>query len=345
LRRPRLHGARAAAGRATSPKQRFAPWVAHIALAVAAVVHPAQAGSLPAVCDVEDPLMKVSAAQTALWLAISERVRTVIEQSSQQIALVSRAGLDLSLIGQRYSHAGFALRDSPGGPWAVRQLYFACDEGRPRLFDQGLAAFIGGTQRPQRLFISLVLLPGEAGQRLVTAALDAKLGHRLLGARYSANAYPFSTLYQNCNQWLAELAALAWLMPGVHDMDPSAVAHPQGQPAAARDDATRAQAQRALRQAGYQPTRLEIGWPKIWLGAFVPWLRRDDHPETDLAAHRYEVSLPPALEAFVRAQVPQAQRLEFCLDATGGLVLRRGWQPMGERCEARAQDERWVLPG
>jgi hypothetical protein len=323
----------------------FASWVSAAVLVAATLLQPAQAGSLPAVCDVEDPLLKASAAQTALWLAVSDRVRAVLEESPQQIALVARAGLDLSLIGQRYSHAGFALRESPGGPWAVRQLYFACDEGRPRLFDQGLAAFIGGTQRPQRLFISVVLLPGGAGQRLATAALDATLGHRLLGARYSANAYPFSTRYQNCNQWLAELAALAWLMPGVDEVGHSAGPHRPGQGAAAGEDTTRAQAQRALRQAGYLPTRLEIGWPKIWLGAFVPWLQRDDHPEADLAAHRYDVSLPPALEAFVRVQVPQAQRLEFCLDATGGLVLRRGWQPMGEHCEARAQDERWVLPG
>jgi hypothetical protein len=45
---------------------------------------------------------------------------------------------------------------------------------------------------------------------LQAAALDTPLALQLLGGSYSANAHAFSTRYQNCNQWVAELLAEAW---------------------------------------------------------------------------------------------------------------------------------------
>ena len=59
------------------------------------------------------------------------------------LALVSRSGLDLSRFNIRYSHAAIAWR-SEQGQWAARQLYYACDEHRPRIYDQGLAGFATG---------------------------------------------------------------------------------------------------------------------------------------------------------------------------------------------------------
>ncbi|WP_308602031.1 DUF2145 domain-containing protein [Massilia sp. Dwa41.01b] len=92
----------------------------------------------------------------------------------------------------------------------MRQLYYACDESRPRLFDQGIAGFALGAEAPARGHMSLVFLPGAEGASVAAAALDKPLALSLLAGQYSANAHAFSTRYQNCNQWVAELLASAW---------------------------------------------------------------------------------------------------------------------------------------
>ena len=58
--------------------------------------------------------------------------------------------MDLSRFGVRYSHSGVSLKTGDNAPWSVRQLYYACDEERPRLYDQGLAGFVFGTEIDNR---------------------------------------------------------------------------------------------------------------------------------------------------------------------------------------------------
>lgn len=236
-----------------------------------------------------------------------------------QVALVSRVGTDLARFGVRFSHAGLALASHPDGPWTVRQLYYACDEGRPRLFDQGLAGFMLGMDSPAEPALSVVLLPGEAGAALQRAALDRPAALALLAGRYRANAHPFSTAYQNCNQWVAELMARAWAPP-------QAVAD-------------RAQAQHWLRAQGYAPRPVDVGSHGLmFLAQFVPLLSVDDHPLEDLQALRIHTSLPRALEAFARQQVPGARRVEFC--STGSaIVVHHGWNPLPPGCVAQPGDE------
>lgn len=250
-----------------------------------------------------------------------------------EVALVARSGLDLARFDVRYSHAGLALRDSENGPWSVRQLYFACDEGRPRLFDQGLGGFVSGTDDPSLGYLSIVVLRGPDAQALAREALDRRAALALVGGRYSANAYPYSTRYQNCNQWVAELMAQAW--------SPD----PQAQPAdgtAAVADATprlalspaeaRDRAQAWLRHAGYRPEAVQVGSHALKFAAgFVPWIHLDDHPEADRYGLVFEVSLPTALERFVRGREPQAERIELCHDEAR-IVVRHGWEPMGTGC-------------
>src|SRR5205814_1311712 len=112
--------------------------------------------------------------------------------------------------GLRYSHAGVSLKANDNTPWSVRQLYYACDEQRPRLYDQGLSGFLLGTDDAAVGYVSIVLPGGTQAVALESAALDTARVVRLLAATYSANAYPFSVRYQNCNQWVAELLATAW---------------------------------------------------------------------------------------------------------------------------------------
>jgi hypothetical protein len=199
----------------------------------------------------------------------------------------------------------------------VRQLYYACDEGRPRLFDQGLAGFVYGTDDPSRGYLSMLLLPEAAAHALEGAALDAPRGLALVGGAYSANAHAHSTRYQNCNQWLAELLALAW---------------GEGVPP------EREAAQQWLTARGYAPQPVAVGSRALmFAAAFVPWLRSDDHPDEDLQALRFRTSLPASIEAFVRTQWPATQRIELCHDSTR-VVVRHGWTPIGDGCVPQPGD-------
>ncbi|MEN3275899.1 MAG: hypothetical protein V7631_1689 [Massilia sp.] len=263
---------------------------------------------------------EISAADQDRVLRFAGVVKRELERSGGKVALVSRAGLDLSRFGLLYSHAGIALKDNPGSPWAVRQLYYACDESRPRLFDQGIAGFALGAEAPTRGHMSLVFLPEADGALLERAALDKPLALSLLAGRYSANAYAFGTRYQNCNQWVAELLAGAWgRLDGTVD--------------------TRTQAQHWLHTQGYRPGPVHIpSHAMMFAGQFVPLVHVNDHPVEDIHALALKVSTPAAIEAFVRRQAPGAQRVQLCHDRER-IVVRRGWEPLGAECRPGPGDE------
>ncbi|BDT60500.1 hypothetical protein MasN3_39940 [Massilia varians] len=285
----------------------------------------AQAG-LPAFCQQS---IDIGAAEQDRVLRFAGAVKNELERSGARVALIARAGLDLSRFGQLYSHAGIALRDNPGGPWAVRQLYYACDESRPRLFDQGVAGFALGADAPTRGHISLVFPPDEDAALLEGAALDKRLALALLGGEYSANAYAYGTRYQNCNGWVAELLASAW--GGAHARpDGGAGAHP------------REHAQDWLRAQGYTagPVRIPSHW-LMFAGQFVPLVHMNDHPLDDIHALALHTSVPASIEAFVRRRAPEARRVELC-HTQDRIVVRRGWEPLGAACEPAAGDE--VIP-
>jgi hypothetical protein len=272
-------------------------------------------------CDLQTPL---SAGEQSRLLQVAAITKQVLQASGADVALVSRSGLDLARFGVRYSHAGLSLREGELGPWSIRQLYYACEEGRPRVFDQGLAGFVAGTDDIATGYLSIVLLPPEAAAAVQAAVRDNARAVRLLGAQYSANAYAHSLQYQNCNQWLMELLATAW----------------GGLPDGA---ALRAQAQAWLWQAGYRPAGVALG-SHLWLAAahVVPWINLDDHPEQDRFALRMRTSLPADMETFVRQQWPQAKRLEVC-HGPGRVVVRQGWAPIADGCVASAGDQVFAL--
>jgi len=263
---------------------------------------------------------EVSALEQDRVLRFAGAVKQELEASGERVALISRAGLDLSRFGLLYSHAGVALKDDAAGSWAVRQLYYACDESRPRLFDQGVPGFALGADAPGAGHISLVFLDGENGAQLEQAARDRPLALALLAGRYSANAYAFGTRYQNCNQWVAEILASAWGHLG-------------------NQEAARERAQAWLREQGYAAGPVKV--PSRWLmfaGQFVPLLHVDDHPLDDVYALALRVSVPAAIEDFVRHRAPRARRVELCHD-TRHIVVHRGWEPLDARCEPRPGDE------
>jgi hypothetical protein len=258
-------------------------------------------------CDVQSAL---TATQQDRLLSFAAIAKQELDASAQTLAIVARSGLNLARFGIRYSHAGISLAANPNGPWSVRQLYYACDEGQPRLYDQGLPGFLFGTDNPSLGYLSVVLLPASHAAALESAALDTPRALALLGGGYSANAHAFSTRYQNCNQWLAELLAAAW----------------------GGGDGGRDGAQRWLAARGYAPQPVEVNSRALMFAAgFVPWLTTDDHPSDDLQAMRFRTSLPASIEAFVRRHVPGTERIELCHDSKQ-VVIRRGWTPIADGC-------------
>jgi hypothetical protein len=289
-------------------------------LVAAALLLFASAGAwagIPTFCDRAD---KVTAADQDRVLRFAAAVKDELARSGSNIALVARAGLDLSRFGLLYSHAGIALKDNPGGPWAVRQLYYACDESRPRLFDQGMSGFVLGADAPTHGHVALLFPPGQDSALLERAALDKPLALALLGDQYSANAYAFGTRYQNCNQWVAELIAFAW-------------GH------LAESSAPRAQAQAWLRAQGYAatPVRIPSHWT-MFAGQFVPLVHVGDHPLDDIYALALHISVPTTIETFVHREAPQTRRVELCHDERR-IVVHRGWEPLGAGCDPLPGDE------
>ncbi len=253
-------------------------------------------------------------------------VRDELEASGQQVALISRTGIDLDRLGIRFSHSGVTLKDGGDIRWAVRQLYYACDAKRPMLFDQGIAGFLFNTDDPTVGHVSIVLLPETAAAQLETAARDRARALRLLAARYSANAYPFSTRYQNCNQWVAEMLAAAWGdLPDGNDL--------------------RERAQRWLADARYDPAPVTLdSHPMKFAAHFMPLIHLDDHPEDDRFGMKIRFSLPEGIEAFVRERLPAARRIELCHDDKR-VVVRKGWQPIAPGCVPGPGDRVIALQG
>jgi len=260
-----------------------------------------------------------SAATQDRLIQVAGVVKTELERSGQRVAIVARSGLALQRFDHRYSHAGISLKASPTIPWSVRQLYYACDEKRPRIFDQGMSGFVMGALDPAEGYVSIVLLPPDAAHALEQSALDDTQVLRLLGATYSANAYAFGQLYQNCNQWLAELMAHAW-------------------GSLAPDGDARAQAQDWLRDQHYQPSTFYLGWgPLAWLAGLLPWLHTDDHPAHNIESAQYQVSMPASIDAFVQKQWPESTRIELCYTPQH-IVVRRGWEPIASGCTPGTDD-------
>jgi hypothetical protein len=245
-------------------------------------------------------------------LRFAAAVRDELDASGSDTVIISRSGLDLSRFHIRYSHAAI-LSKADSGTWTARQLYYACDEGHPRIFDQGLAGFTAGGDNPAQGFISIVVMPADSASAVRHASQDSVRALGLLATTYSANAYAFSTQYQNCNQWVIELLAIAW-----------------GNLVDGPDSRTRAQ--QWLEQAHYDPEPVNVDSRLLMMASmFTPMLHLNDHPENDRDAMRLKVSLPSTIETFVKQRLPDSKHIELCHNGQQ-IVVHHGWTPIADGC-------------
>ena len=200
-------------------------------------------------------------------MTLAEHTAARLDQSGASVVVLARAGQNLSEYGIRYSHLGFAYRDSSGGRpvWRVVHKLNQCGSARATLYRQGLGEFF--LDDLWQYEAAIVVLAPEAQAHLLAALADNASISRLDTPDYSMVAYPWSQRYQQSNQWAIETLAMT--------EEPAAV--------------TRERAQAWLRLHGYEPTTLHLSAFKR-LGARVMSanVAFDDHPNEKRFADRIE---------------------------------------------------------
>jgi hypothetical protein len=198
-----------------------------------------------------------------------------LDQSGERIALIGRVGSDLSKHKLRYSHMGTVWRDHPKGRWTVVHMLNNCGTANSALYDEGLGNFFNDDPFA---YETIVAFPGAGLQDRLIKLLGTALPASLYHPTYNMVAYPWSTKYQNSNQWLVEVLAAAWAPEGTV--------------------ANRQQAQAWLKQAGYQPTLLRIGaFERLGGRMFKANIAFDDHPnELRFSDQIYTVTVESVVE-------------------------------------------------
>jgi len=195
-------------------------------------------------------------------LGLAERVQRSLDASGAQVVIIARAGQDLSKYGLTWSHLAFAYREqrpdpvTPGdrsatlgataaamvdglprpqrGTWRIAHKLNQCGTAEAAVFRQGLAEFFLDT--PFRYEAAYVVPAPEVQAALMQVLTNDQRLVQWHTPAYSAVAYPWSTKYQQSNQWALETLA--------GSLDPAA--------------STRERAQAWLQLHDYQPTVLHI---------------------------------------------------------------------------------------
>lgn len=208
-------------------------------------------------------------------------------RNGARVVVLARAGQDLGKYGLRYSHLGWAYKTAEG-PWRVLHKLNQCGSSVGSIYRQGLGEFfLDDLWRHEAAWA----VPAPALQAPLHALLtDRARGVSLHTRDYNMVSYPWSTRYQQSNQWALETLAAA-AEPGV---------------------TTREQAQAWLRFKGYEPTTLRLG-AMTRLGARVgsAHIAFDDHPNDKRFSDRIEtVTVDSVFDWLIRSGVGSApQRL------------------------------------
>lgn len=205
-------------------------------------------------CDEQPP----SAWETQQGMALAQTTAQRLEASGADVVLLARAGQDLGKYGIAWSHMGFAYRELQAdgtAQWRVAHKLNHCGTDSAQVFRQGLGEFY--MDRPWRYQAAYVVLASDAQARLLPLLQDNQRLAQWHTARYSMLAYPWSTRYQQSNQWAIETLA------------------------GALDDAasTRPRAQAWLQLHGYEPTALHLSaFTRLGGRLTQANIAFDDHP-------------------------------------------------------------------
>ena len=162
----------------------------------------------------------VSGFLSRLWI-IGRATTRALDASGADGVVLARAGQDLSQYGLRYSHLGFAYRDTWQGQsvWRVAHKLNHCGSADAALYRQGLGEFF--LDRPHRYEAAFVVLGADTQAKLLPLLRDNQRLATWHTPRYNMLAYPWALTYQQSNQWAIETLAGA--------SDPAASSRSQAQ--------------------------------------------------------------------------------------------------------------------
>ena len=192
------------------------------------------------------------------------QLQVAYENNNTQVVVIARAGQDLTKYGVRYSHLGWAYRTHTG-QWKILHKLNHCGSAESAIYLHGLAEFfLDDLWRYEAIWSPL---SPQLQPKMLTTLNDPVARVKLHEPAYNMVSYPWSTKYQQSNQWAIETLASA-VEPGVKG---------------------REHAQAWLKFKGYKPTMLQIG-TMTRLGARVGMsnVAFDDHPNQQRFAGQIE---------------------------------------------------------
>lgn len=204
-------------------------------------------------------------------MALAEHTAQRLDATGARVVVLARVGQDLSRHGLRWSHLGFAYRETPAtdptrpAVWRVVHKLNQCGTANSALYRQGLGEFFLDDLHDYEA--GLMLLTPEVQARLLVALRDNVSVSRLDTPAYNMLAYPWAVRYQQSNQWAIETLAMT-------------------QDAGA---STRERAQAWLRLKGYEPTTLHLSaLMRLGARATQAHIAFDDHPNHKRFSDRIE---------------------------------------------------------
>lgn len=266
-------------GWADMRRHAFAALAVSLAISLA-TASPAQAGQACA----DKPLTPT---EVVMSMDLAQRTVQALDASGAKVALVSRAGQDLSRYRLRYSHMGVAVRDHPAGRWTVVHELNECGTAASNLYNEGMGNFfLTDLYRHE----AQLVIPGPAAQERIAQVFATRTPQRMHEGHYNMLAYVYSTKYQNSNQWVLESLAAAMAPPGQVE--------------------TRGEAQAWMRSLRFQPLTVEVpAATRLGGRMFRANVAFDDHPFDRRMAGQIDTVTTDSVVRFVRMTDPDAKTM------------------------------------
>ncbi|MEG0184630.1 MAG: DUF2145 domain-containing protein [Stenotrophomonas sp.] len=239
-------------------------------------------------CQERYPSVAAQVAMFDVAWAAAERLDALPDV---EVVIAARGGQDLSRYGLRHSHLAFLVREDDGR-WRAMHLLNRCKTDSSQLYREGLGNFVGesGSHTDLRIGVPPPALRAALKAMLAAPAIQPKALHE---TNYNVVAYPFSTDFQNSNQWVLEVLA-------------AAMAQAEGGPVIVK----REQAQQWLRAQKFQPSVLHIGLGKrVGARLFVANATTTDHPASERISGNYSVVTVESVFDFLHQRSQLLQEL------------------------------------
>lgn len=252
-------------------------------LLIAALLLAAGAAQAGRSCEQRRPSVQT----IARGMELAQRTAQALDASGARVALLARAGQDLSQYGLRHSHLGWVYK-TPEGPWRVVHKLNECGTAAGHVYRQGLGEFF--LDDLWRYEAAIQLPAPQVQQALWQFLTRPQTVLRLQHEPYSMVSYAWGQRYQQSNQWAVETLAAA--------MEPATIY-------------SRAQAQAWLQWKGYEPGALTIrALTRLGGRMTAANIAFDDHPGEKRFANRIEtVTVDSVIRWLERAQLAQPVHL------------------------------------